>query len=109
VFSLNIVPEHCSGQLIPADGERLQPRFNAVRISVAEMVCEAFSSPFYLFETMLDAVPISVCDVSKSEPIAVEGSLQPRRSIDEKFCIAHVVFLQKIFETDPWGRTRISR
>jgi hypothetical protein len=76
----------------------LQPRFDVVGIGVAEMGCEAVSSSFYLFENTFDAGPIAVCDVSKSEPAAVEGSLQSRRAVDEEFSVAHVVFFAKTTE-----------
>ena len=89
---------HCSVTLIPADGEGLQPRFDAVRIGVAEMVCEAFSSTFYIFEDTFDTVPISMGDVSKSEPGVMECRFQPRRTVDEKLCVAHGVFLREFVE-----------
>jgi hypothetical protein len=59
---------------------------------------KVFGSTFEFFEQSLDAVPISVCDVLKSEALLEERGLEPRCTIDEKHSVGDVVFLLEFVE-----------
>ena len=62
------------------------------------MICELFSSLFYLFENMSDDIPISMSVVLKSEVFFEECSLQSRCASDEKHRIGDIVFLLKFLK-----------
>jgi hypothetical protein len=39
---------------------------------------------------MPDGIPVSMCDVLESEPVAMAGSLQPRTTIDKKYRVVNL-------------------
>ncbi len=42
---------------------------------------------------MFDGIPIPMCNMLESESVTVASRLQPRCTVDEKDCVANLMFL----------------
>ncbi len=62
------------------------------------MVCERLSSAFTFLEHPLDAIPISIDDILKSEPEVVTGRLQLGCPIDQEDRVVDEMFLAEFAE-----------
>jgi hypothetical protein len=52
-------------------------------------------SAFEFFEQVFDSIPISMCDVLKSEVLLEERGLEPWCAVDEKQTLGDIMFLQE--------------
>jgi len=49
-------------------------------------------------EGPFDRIPIPICNVLESEPVAMAGRLQPRSTVNEKGCVVNLMFLAELRE-----------